>query len=293
MFYSIRIARWMFSRIVASSTRVYVVTRNPNHSSFSHSAIHTYLVDVVDVVVQVCMHPFLGRLGNIYFFHPRRRSSVVSVAATHAVDSNEPRRCVVESRLFPRVDHTSDRRRSFSPVRLTRRGRFTTRKSRGYFSVSHSSVRCPRSSIDAIGAFGGRRNVSSATDRTVGFFCVCCLMSSKKPKKEYRSMERRFRFDGLLMIKVIKITSSFRLFVLWFRYGLRRLGGGRVSLARSIASSIYRSSSVSELSRNSSSSTGAVMADSESDCTMSLTTLSFFASISSMVMGWASRRSSP
>lgn len=115
------------------------------------------------------------RLRDIYFFHLRRPSSVVGRLRRHPRRGLEPR--VVESRHPPdaparRPPPLAFRRRSFSPVRLTRRGRFHTRLWRGYLSVPHSSVRCARSPIDAIGAIGGRRNVSSATDRTVGVFFV-------------------------------------------------------------------------------------------------------------------------
>lgn len=56
-------------------------------------------------------------------------------------------------------------------VRLTRRGCFHPRGFAGYFSVHHSSNACARVRS---GACGDRRNVSSATDRTVDFFsCVC------------------------------------------------------------------------------------------------------------------------
>ena len=149
------------------------------HSSFSHSSIHAHVPRRPRRRRRrPGMHPCLGRLRNIYFFHPRRRSS--SSSPTPWTRTN--RVCASSSPVFfhqtRRRSTTSPPRRSFSPVRLTRRGCFHTRMWRGYFSGSHSSVRCSRSSIDAIGAFGGkRRNVSSATDRTVGgFFFVCVLM---------------------------------------------------------------------------------------------------------------------
>ena len=149
-----------------------------------HPFMHTYLVVlVVLVVVQVCTRasvgcvifisstPVVGRLRR----HPRR-----GLERTNRV-------CASSSPVFfhqtRRRSTTSPPRRSFSPVRLTRRGCFHTRMWRGYFSGAHSSVRCSRSSIDAIGAFGGRRNVSSATDRTVGvFFFVCVDVIKKKTK---------------------------------------------------------------------------------------------------------------
>ena len=81
------------------------------HSSFSHSSIHAHVPRRPRRRRRrrPGMHPCLGRLRNIYFFHPRRRSS--SSSPTSWTRTNEPRLCVVESRLFPpdapTVDHIS------------------------------------------------------------------------------------------------------------------------------------------------------------------------------------------
>lgn len=170
------------------------------HSSFSHSPILSCIHPHAprrrrSVLVQVCTRSSLEPC-NIYFFQPRRRSSSSSSSPTPWTRTAR-RRVPPSHRARADAYHLRSLFASFVFARSSDATRaFSRRSSRGYFSVPHSSVRCARSSIDAV---GGRRNVSSATDRTVGVFFFCVCRRRRQPEK-YTALGISIDGDGFVSV---------------------------------------------------------------------------------------------